>query len=155
MSGNADTPVRKADDAKRQKCPRSARLRSPARLALGWNKMCGGRLDRRVYIDPVMTAVPVLSALCCAFSLVVCSARDDKKTTMETSPEMPANPSGKGVKSDAEWKKLLSPEQYRILREAGTEAPNGALYKEFKHQGKGTYHCAGCGALLFSSDQKI
>jgi len=96
-----------------------------------------------------------LSALACVFSLAACSAGDEKKGAMETSPEMPAEPSGKVVKSDEEWRKLLTPEQYRILRKAATEAPNGAVYKEFKHQGQGTYHCAGCGALLFSSQEKF
>lgn len=91
----------------------------------------------------------------CVFSLAGCSARDEKNAAMDTSPEMPAEPSGKVVKTDEEWKQRLTPEQYRILRKAGTEAPHGAVYQEFKHQGKGTYHCAGCGALLFSSDQKF
>lgn len=97
----------------------------------------------------------IVSLISCIFSLAACSAGDEKKAVMETSAEMPADPAGKVVKSDEEWKKKLTPEQYRILRTAGTEAPNGAVYKEFKHQGKGSYHCAGCGALLFSSDQKF
>ncbi|MDC0547454.1 peptide-methionine (R)-S-oxide reductase MsrB [Opitutales bacterium] len=54
-----------------------------------------------------------------------------------------------------EWKKILSPEQYRILREAGTERPNGKVYLEFKKQGPGTYYCAGCDAELFSSKEKF
>lgn len=102
-----------------------------------------------------MIAKHLLTALCCIFPLAGCSAGDEKKPVMETSSEIPVEPSGKVEKTDAEWKKILSPEQYRILRQAGTEAPNGAVYKEFKHQAKGTYHCAGCGALLFSSDQKF
>mgnify|MGYP000079581753 CR=1 FL=1 len=93
--------------------------------------------------------------LSCVFSLAACTAGDEKKPMMETQPEMPAEPTGKVVKTDEEWKKQLTPEQYRILRKAGTEAPNGAVYKEFKHQGEGTYHCAGCGALLFSSKEKF
>ena len=97
----------------------------------------------------------IVSLISCIFSLAACSAVDEKKAVMETSAEMPVDPAGKVVKSDEEWKKELAPEQYRILRKAGTEAPNGEVYKEFKHQGKGTYHCAGCGALLFSSDQKF
>jgi peptide-methionine (R)-S-oxide reductase len=97
----------------------------------------------------------LLAILHCTFSLVACSAGDEKKTAMDTSSDTPADPSGKVVKTDAEWKKLLTPEQYRILREAGTERANGEVYKEFKHQGKGSYHCAGCGALLFSSVQKF
>lgn len=74
---------------------------------------------------------------------------------MEVRTEKPSESTGKVVKSDTEWKKELTPAQYEILRQAGTERPNGAVYQQFKHQGKGTYHCAGCKALLFSSDQKF
>ncbi len=96
-----------------------------------------------------------ISALVLSLTLASCSAEDKKKTVMETRPEPPAEPAGKVVKTDAEWKKLLTPEQYHILREAGTERANGSIYKEFKQQGKGTYHCAGCNALLFSSEHKF
>ncbi len=74
---------------------------------------------------------------------------------MPTRAETPAEPVGQVVKTDAEWKKQLTAEQYHILREAGTERPNGDVYKEFKNQSKGRYHCAGCHALLFSSDHKF
>lgn len=56
---------------------------------------------------------------------------------------------------DKEWQEKLTPEQYYILRKAGTEAPNGAVYEQFKKQGAGTYYCAGCGSKLFSSDHKF
>jgi len=59
------------------------------------------------------------------------------------------------VKSDEEWRKELTPEQYRVLRQAGTERPNGPAYEEFKKQGAGTYVCGGCGAELFSSKEKF
>jgi peptide-methionine (R)-S-oxide reductase len=56
-------------------------------------------------------------------------------------------------KSDAEWQKELTPEQYRILRQKGTEpAFTGALYR---NHDSGAYHCAACGALLFKSDTKF
>ena len=54
--------------------------------------------------------------------------------------------------SDAAWKERLGPKRYRILRKAGTEPPFSHAYNELKR--KGTYHCAGCDALLFSSDTK-
>ncbi|ABJ79898.1 Conserved hypothetical lipoprotein [Leptospira borgpetersenii serovar Hardjo-bovis str. L550] len=55
-------------------------------------------------------------------------------------------------KSEDEWQKELTPEQYKILRQKGTEmAFTGALYK---NQDKGTYVCAACGAVLFSSETK-
>ena len=102
-----------------------------------------------------MNAIRSISIFLFSLSLAACSAEDQKKTVMETRNEVPAEPAGKVVKTDAEWKKLLNPEQYHILRESGTERANGQVYKEFKHQGKGTYHCAGCNALLFSSEQKF
>lgn len=54
-----------------------------------------------------------------------------------------------------DWMEKLTPEQYRILRQAGTERPNGAVYQQFKKQGSGTYYCAGCGEKLFSSEHKF
>lgn len=55
-------------------------------------------------------------------------------------------------KTDAEWRQELTPEQYRIMREKGTErAFTGALYYNKEN---GLYSCAACGASLFSSDQK-
>jgi peptide-methionine (R)-S-oxide reductase len=56
------------------------------------------------------------------------------------------------TKTDAEWRAELSDEQYRVLREKGTEAPFSGEY-DFTFE-PGTYHCAGCGAVLFDSDAK-
>lgn len=54
--------------------------------------------------------------------------------------------------SDEEWREKLGPERFRILREAGTEAPwSGAL---LANKAPGEYLCAGCGAPLFESDTK-
>lgn len=54
--------------------------------------------------------------------------------------------------SNEEWKKKLTPEQYRILREKGTEAPfSGEL---LENTGTGEYRCGACGALIFKSDNK-
>ncbi len=51
------------------------------------------------------------------------------------------------------WKKKLTPEQYHVLREKGTETPfSGKFYKNFE---KGMYVCAACGQELFSSDTKF
>jgi peptide-methionine (R)-S-oxide reductase len=55
--------------------------------------------------------------------------------------------------SDPEWRRLLTPEQYDVLRQEGTEAPGSSpLDHEF---GKGTYDCAGCSLALFSSKTKF
>lgn len=50
---------------------------------------------------------------------------------------------------------MLTPEQYRITREAGTERAFGPAYKEFKAQGAGSYFCVCCGAKLFDSATKF
>ena len=56
------------------------------------------------------------------------------------------------AKSDDEWRKELTPEQYRVLRQHGTErAGTSALNNEKR---KGVYFCAGCGTPLFDSDTK-
>jgi peptide-methionine (R)-S-oxide reductase len=58
----------------------------------------------------------------------------------------------KTVKSDAEWREQLTPEQYRITRQKGTEPAFSGKYYYFK--GDGTYRCVACGSELFSSDTK-
>lgn len=57
------------------------------------------------------------------------------------------------VHSEAEWRALLTPEQYQILREKATERPYTGILTE-NHE-TGNYHCAGCGALLFESGAKF
>jgi peptide-methionine (R)-S-oxide reductase len=61
----------------------------------------------------------------------------------------------KVTRTDEEWRRRLTPEQYRILRQAGTERPFGAAYDEFKQQGAGNYACAGCETILLSSREKF
>lgn len=56
-------------------------------------------------------------------------------------------------KSEAEWKQDLTPEQYRILREKGTERAFTGEY--YKTKDKGIYRCAACGEELFSSEAKF
>lgn len=56
-------------------------------------------------------------------------------------------------KSDAEWREQLTPEQYRILRQKGTERAFTGEYNQAKEEG--TYRCAGCGTELFSSETKF
>lgn len=59
----------------------------------------------------------------------------------------------KVVLSDAEWKKKLTPTQYKILRAQGTEAAFCGVF--FDNHKVGTYYCAGCGLPLFKSDTKF
>jgi peptide-methionine (R)-S-oxide reductase len=57
------------------------------------------------------------------------------------------------TKSEQEWRAQLTPEQYRILREKGTEPAFTGKYHDSKDEG--VYRCAGCGSALFSSDAKF
>lgn len=69
--------------------------------------------------------------------------KTESKTTMETPVK----------KTEAEWKAQLTPEQYDVLRNKGTERPGTGQYN--MHSEKGVYACAGCGTELFTSDQKF
>lgn len=84
-----------------------------------------------------------------------CGAGENEKRAMEVLTEAPEPPAERVELTDAEWRERLTPEQFRILRQAGTERPNGQVYREFKAQGEGAYHCAGCNALLFTSNEKF
>lgn len=55
-------------------------------------------------------------------------------------------------KTDAEWRATLTPEQYQVLRQAGTERAFTGALNDNKRAGE--YHCAACGTLLFDSTQK-
>jgi peptide-methionine (R)-S-oxide reductase len=57
------------------------------------------------------------------------------------------------IKTDAQWRETLSPEQYHVLREKGTEPAFTGMYHD--HHESGVYACAGCGTPLFGSDAKF
>ena len=71
---------------------------------------------------------------------------------IENSKRLVMNDSIKIHKTEAEWKQALSAEQYAVLRQKATERPFSGEYNIFTEHG--VYYCAGCGAPLFSSDEK-
>src|ERR1035441_786226 len=74
-----------------------------------------------------------------------------KEPLMSNAPEKEAPE--KIVRSEAEWRAQLTPEQYHVLREKDTERPFTGVLTE-NHE-TGNYHCAGCGAMLFESESKF
>jgi methionine-R-sulfoxide reductase len=90
------------------------------------------------------------------FGFVSCqtAATGTSNTTESTNKSNTTKPMETSyTKTDAEWKKTLTPEQYEVLREKGTERPGTGKYNDFSE--KGVYCCAGCGTELFTSDQKF
>ncbi len=59
----------------------------------------------------------------------------------------------KVVKTDEEWRQQLTPEQYHVTRQKGTEQPFSGEYNHTKEEG--VYHCTACGLPLFTSDAKF
>ncbi len=88
------------------------------------------------------------------FTLASCQGQEKKKdatTKLETAEQ--AKPKLTKYTTDAEWKKVLTQEQYDVLRQKTTERPfTGEYYKHFE---KGMYACAACGNPLFTSDAKF
>lgn len=86
------------------------------------------------------------------FMLVSCSGKGQEKAPDKTKKE---NMESKQEinRSEEEWKKILTPEQFYVLREKGTDRPFTGKY--YLHKEKGTYNCAACGNELFTSDMKF
>jgi peptide-methionine (R)-S-oxide reductase len=95
----------------------------------------------------ILTSIVVLSA---------CQQQDQKaqaqsQSVMKKTSAM--DTTKKIFRTEEEWKKILTPEQYHILREKGTDAPFAG--KLTLHKEKGVYTCAACGNELFTSDMKF
>ena len=97
-------------------------------------------MHRRAFLATAMAFVP--------FTVLRCAAGADSP---ESGQDGPAR--FEVAKTEAEWRKILTPEQFRVLREHDTErAGSSPLNTEHR---QGTYHCAGCDLALFSSTTKF
>ncbi|MEZ0006289.1 peptide-methionine (R)-S-oxide reductase [Flavobacterium sp. 28YEA47A] len=80
------------------------------------------------------------------FAFISCQSQEKKEISKKET-------AGQVQKTDAEWKKELTPEQYEVLRKKGTErAFTGEYYNHFE---KGKYVCAACGNVIFNSSAKF
>lgn len=103
-----------------------------------------------------MKAVLYISLLSATVWVAGCnSSPTAEKAALRAAPHQstPTNMTPTISKTDAEWKKQLTPEQYEVLRKKGTERAFTGAYWNTKD--KGAYRCAGCGELLFESDTKF
>lgn len=89
--------------------------------------------------------------LACAALLVSCQGQSQQGNTSEPAQETASD--YKVTKTDAQWRASLTPQQYLVLRKAGTENPGSSdlLY----NKQEGTYVCAGCGTPVFESAHKF
>lgn len=85
-------------------------------------------------------------------TIISCSQNNLKETTMEK-PEKSNSNTFKIQKSEEDWKKELTSEQFYVMREAGTERPFSGKYN--MHFEKGVYTCGACGTPLFTSESKF
>jgi peptide-methionine (R)-S-oxide reductase len=101
-------------------------------------------MNRRFFLQSAAALGAAALAPRAAFAL----ASNDRK-----SRKGKGAPLTKITKSDEEWKRVLTPEQYRVTRQAGTEAPYSSPLNE--EHGKGVFECVGCELPLFSSAAKF
>jgi peptide-methionine (R)-S-oxide reductase len=97
---------------------------------------------------------PSIALLLTTLLITSCPAADPTSPTPKPAAKMETE-KPVIVKTEDDWKKKLTEEQFRVTRERGTERPFGLAYEEFEKQGEGTYYCVCCGAELFTSTQKF
>lgn len=104
-------------------------------------------------------SIKLYFSFCFTTILMSCQAQNiyTKNKTMSTTknnnPMYSTTDTNKVVMKEEEWKEILTPEQYYIARQKGTERPGSSKFENFKEQG--TYYCAACGNPLFVSDTKF
>jgi peptide-methionine (R)-S-oxide reductase len=96
---------------------------------------------------------PILLAFSFLLAFTACEAQEKNKTNPKTASVNTTETPNFLNLSDEEWAKRLKPEEYRVLRQHGTERPYTGEYDQ--HWEAGTYVCKGCGAELFTSNTKF
>ena len=105
--------------------------------------------------------IAIVMAVCLILGLAACG---DDRPAADVARNLPGeggqvetegrqDMSEKVIKTDEEWCQLLTPEQYEIMRQKGTERAFTGEYHNFK--GKGVYRCVGCGNEVFASETKF
>lgn len=100
--------------------------------------------NKKYFILILIASAVLLPALTAILSEKTIIAQDNRKKT---------NMKEKTIKSDTEWKEILTPEQYNVTRKKGTEPPFSGIYDDFWETG--IYKCVGCSSELFRSDTKF
>ncbi len=95
-------------------------------------------------------AIGIMIAAMATLMLGGCDEEEVATSTVQTHTSLSAEDYAKFT--DADWRKRLSPKQFRILREKGTEGSFTGVY--WNHKGKGVYKCAACKLVLFDSTTK-
>jgi len=100
----------------------------------------------------ILTVIMIVGAAVVFLSARGVFAGKEAKTA-KTNPKSMSETDDKVVKTDAEWKAMLTPEQYSVTRMKGTERPFSGEYNHFKEDG--VFTCVCCGARLFDSTSKF
>jgi len=120
---------------------------------------CKVKIKRTSKMKTKAMKITAFVTLIIALSLSSCGQKsaatmsNNNQTTKSNIMSTENNDSTQVNKTEAEWKNALSPDQYRVLREKGTDAPFTGKY--YLNKDKGVYVCAACGNELFTSDMKF
>ena len=106
-------------------------------------------LSFAIIVCTILTSLPLFAETNTSDNISDVKAESNLQSNKEKGETMP----DKIVKSDDEWRSILTPEQYKVTREKGTEPPFTGEFYNFKE--KGIYHCVCCDNELFSSNTKF